>query len=151
MPGNDWKTRSATEEMAVQMRYLEDLPHVGLSDVADDLKSFYITTFGTPNTPYEFSFFILKVEISDQYPRTPPTITFENPIFHPNVFENGKLCWSSDDNMGGRFFMDMMISAIDLLMLHPNPNNPANAEAARLFIADRQAFNKRAQEIAEQD
>ena len=78
------------------------------------------------------------------YPSGAPTITFNTPIFHPNVFSCGQLCWHSNDENGSYYFADALISAINVLLVEPNPDSPANSEAARLYNSNRGEYIRRA-------
>ncbi|CAF2087475.1 unnamed protein product [Brassica rapa subsp. trilocularis] len=48
-------------------------------------------------------------------------------------------------------FADLMtVHGMESLLRDPNPSSPANSEAARLFIKNKQEYNRRVMEIVEQ-
>ena len=97
---------------------------------------------GPPDTPYEKGSFKLLIKPTEQYPLKPPTVKFVSNIFHPNVYRDGKICV---DILQGEWTPTLRISTILIsirsLLMDPNPNSPANSEAASLFKKDRSKFN----------
>lgn len=83
-----------------------------------------------------------------EYPHLPPSLVFKTPIpFHPNVYEDGRLCISilhppEDDQFGYESAAErwspvqtpetILVSVISLLH-SPNDESPANVEAGRLW------------------
>jgi len=51
---------------------------------------------GPPDTPYFGGFYFFRFEFPHDYPCAPPKVTFttEGARFHPNLYENGKVCLS---------------------------------------------------------
>eukprot|EP00826_Nyctotherus_ovalis_P003752 TRINITY_DN10772_c0_g4_i5.p1 TRINITY_DN10772_c0_g4~~TRINITY_DN10772_c0_g4_i5.p1 ORF type:complete len:120 (+),score=19.12 TRINITY_DN10772_c0_g4_i5:127-486(+) len=43
-------------------------------------------------TPWEGGVFQLALEFSEDYPNKPPSVKFTTKIFHPNVYNDGKIC-----------------------------------------------------------
>lgn len=43
-------------------------------------------------TPWEGGTFHLNMQFPNDYPSKAPVVTFARPIYHPNVYENGKVC-----------------------------------------------------------
>lgn len=60
----------------------------------DDLFNWEVAIFGPPNTVYEGGCFKATMSFPNDYPYSPPTITFISKIWHPNVYENGEICIS---------------------------------------------------------
>lgn len=92
----------------------------------------------------------VQIRCSDGFPREAPEVVFVTPIFHPNVYANGTLCWYSGDNSGERYYMDAVVGAVNLLLRNPNPDSPANREAAELYKHNKYEYNRRARELTEQ-
>ena len=44
----------------------------------------------------------------------------------------------------------MRVPDLQLLLCDPNPNSPANGEAAELFVKNKREYNKRVREIVEE-
>ncbi|CAF9935437.1 MAG: Ubiquitin-conjugating enzyme E2 15 [Alectoria fallacina] len=84
-------------------------------------------------------------------------MTFQTPIFHPNVYPNGDVCISilhapANDPYGYESASErwspvqtpetILLSVISMLS-SPNDESPANVEAARLWREDTKEFKKR--------
>ncbi|RKF61580.1 Ubiquitin-conjugating enzyme E2 15 [Erysiphe neolycopersici] len=99
------------------------------------------------------------------YPLSPPSLTFKTPIhFHPNVYPDGRLCISilhppGEDQYGYESAAErwspvqtpetILLSVISLLH-SPNDESPANVEAARLWREEKTGgneFRKRCRKI----
>ncbi|PKS07368.1 hypothetical protein jhhlp_005970 [Lomentospora prolificans] len=101
--------------------------------------------------------FRAHLNFPSNYPLMPPSMTFQQPIpFHPNIYENGKLCISilhppGDDMYGYESASErwspvqtpetILLSVISLFH-SPNDESPANVEAARLFREEREGKHK---------
>ncbi|KAF5247486.1 hypothetical protein FAUST_723 [Fusarium austroamericanum] len=101
--------------------------------------------------------FRARLSFPPSYPHMPPSLTFQDPIpFHPNIYENGKLCISilhppEDDEYGYEEASErwspvqtpesILISTISLFH-SPNDESPANVEAARMFREEREGKHK---------
>jgi ubiquitin-conjugating enzyme E2 G1 len=90
------------------------------------------------------------------YPLMPPTLKFETPIYHPNVYENGEVCISilhppEDDKYGYEQASErwspvqtpetILLSVISMLG-SPNDESPANIEAGKMWRNDKKEFRK---------
>lgn len=104
-----------------------------------------------PEDSLYFGYIIpFEIEFEETYPNKPPIFTFPpNLVFHPNFYTNGDICldilqnrWSNLNDVKSILF------SILLLLSEPNPDSPANNEAAKLFVEDRAAFKKKVREFA---
>jgi len=50
---------------------------------------------GAPDTIWEGGLFTLKLVFNERYPNTPPKINFLNKMFHPNIYNDGRICLDS--------------------------------------------------------
>lgn len=89
------------------------------------------------------------------YPFSPPHFRFNPPIFHPNVYKDGRLCisilHSSGDTTSGELDAEtwspaqsvesVLISIVSLLS-DPNISSPANVDAAVMWKSNIAEFNK---------
>lgn len=97
---------------------------------------------GPKDTPYYTGKFPIQIKFNDDYPLKPPSVKFTKYIYHPNVYRDGKICvdilqgkWAPSQNI-----RSILISIRSLLM-DPNPDSPANREAAKLYVNNLNEFN----------
>ncbi|KAI1802945.1 ubiquitin-conjugating enzyme/RWD-like protein [Daldinia bambusicola] len=100
---------------------------------------------------------------TEEYPYQPPTFRFLVPIYHPNVYPDGKLCISilhtpGEDLMSGEQAserwsplqgVESVLRSVLLLLDDPEINSPANVDASVTYRDDRATYNKKAREIVE--
>lgn len=108
------------------------------------------TVFGPVDSPWEGGIFHLKMTFPPDYPAHPPRVRFTTEIFHPNVFSDGALCLDIiQDHWSPIYSVSSILTSIQSLLTDPNPNSPANPEAASLFRTDTRAYNRRVRRCAE--
>lgn len=100
---------------------------------------------------------------TDEYPYEPPTFRFLVPIYHPNIYADGKLCISilhnpGEDIMSGEAAserwsplqgVESVLRSVLLLLDDPEINSPANVDAGIMYRDDRKTYNQRAADIVE--
>jgi len=93
--------------------------------------------FGPNDTPWEGGVFRLSIQFTEEFPNKPPTVKFVTRMFHPNIYEDGKICldilqnqWSPVQNI------TTILTSIQSLLTDPNTDSPANKLAARMFKED---------------
>ena len=102
---------------------------------SDNLLIWEAIIFGPEETIWEGGCFKLILEFNEEYPVKPPDVRFCTSIFHPNVYNDGKICLDILNNQWSPIFeVHIILESIQSLLGNPNPSSPANAEAARLFI-----------------
>ena len=66
------------------------------------------------------------------------------------VYNDGSICLDILQNKWSPIFdISAILTSIRSLLSDPNPDSPANAEAARLFIENKREYNKKVQETVE--
>lgn len=138
-----------------------DLVSVGLTDDSN-LYDWEILIMGPDGTLYEGGFFKARLVFPSDFPNMPPTMTFISEMWHPNVYEDGRVCISilhppGEDAMNSQESADerwrpilgveqILVSVISMLS-DPNDESPANLDAAVMWRNDRQAFKKKVRQV----
>ena len=53
-----------------------------------------MVVMGPESTPYEGGFFKAVMKFPETFPNMPPDMIFTSEMWHPNVYEDGKVCIS---------------------------------------------------------
>uniref|UniRef100_A0A3B1JH47 Ubiquitin conjugating enzyme E2 A n=1 Tax=Astyanax mexicanus TaxID=7994 RepID=A0A3B1JH47_ASTMX len=102
-------------------------------------------------TPFEDGTFKLTVEFTEEYPNKPPTVRFISKMFHPNVYADGSICLDILQNRWSPTYdVSSILTSIQSLLDEPNPNSPANSQAAQLYQENKREYEKRVSAIVEQ-
>ncbi|KAE8210112.1 hypothetical protein CF327_g5970 [Tilletia walkeri] len=105
---------------------------------------------GPEDTPFEGGVFSAKLSFPSTYPLEPPTMRFEPPIFHPNVYPDGLVCISilhaagDDPNMyesaSERWSpvqsVEKVLLSVLSMLAEPNVESGANVDACKMFRDD---------------
>ena len=106
---------------------------------------------GTADTPFEDGTFKLLLTFDESYPNKPPTVKFLSRMFHPNVYANGELCLDILQNRWSPTYdVAAILTSIQSLLHDPNPNSPANAEAASLYRENMKEYVRRVRATVEE-
>jgi len=116
----------------------------------DNIMSWQAVIFGPEDTPWEGGVFKLSMEFNEEYPNKPPVVKFQTKIFHPNVYNDGAICLDVLQNQWSSIYdISAILTSIQSLLCDPNPNSPANSEAAKLYTDDRKEYYRRVKDIVE--
>lgn len=121
-----------------------------------NLFNWHCLLVGPPGTPYEHGVFAAKMSFPKDYPLSPPKLKFTSEIFHPNIYKDGTVCISilhppgndpmmyesADERWGPLQSIEKILLSVCSMLAEPNPNSPANVDAAKLWREDRELFNK---------
>lgn len=132
----------------------------------DNIMVWNAVIFGPPDTPFEDGVFKLAMTFDEEYPNKPPQVKFVTRMFHPNgiisisqfiipfkllVYGDGGLCLDILQNRWSPTYdVAAILTSIQSLLHDPNPNSPANAQAAQLYNQDRREYICRVRETVEQ-
>uniref|UniRef100_A0A8C9EJ56 Ubiquitin conjugating enzyme E2 A n=1 Tax=Pavo cristatus TaxID=9049 RepID=A0A8C9EJ56_PAVCR len=100
---------------------------------------------------YKHGTFKLTIEFTEEYPNKPPTVRFVSKMFHPNVYADGSICLDILQNRWSPTYdVSSILTSIQSLLDEPNPNSPANSQAAQLYQENKREYEKRVSAIVEQ-
>ncbi|CAM9269391.1 unnamed protein product [Ectocarpus fasciculatus] len=153
-----------TELLRRQLHELSRNPPDGVSvGLGDDENIFNweLMLIGPTDTLYEGGFFKAKLEFPADFPNSPPVMTFTSPMWHPNVYPDGKVCISilhppGEDKFNEQETADVrwrpilgvetIILSVISMLSDPNDNSPANIDAAVMWRDDKTQFKRRVRE-----
>jgi len=130
---------------------------VGLGE-EENIFNWELMIVGPPDTLYEGGFFAAKLEFPSDFPNNPPTMKFKTSIWHPNVFEDGRVCISilhppGEDAHNQQetalerwrpiLGVESIIVSVISMLSDPNDDSPANIDAAVMWRNDKAAFKRR--------
>jgi len=130
---------------------------VGLVDEND----FYLWTVcftGPEDTIYEGGFFKALLTFPQDFPQNPPEMKFLTEMWHPNIYEDGKVCISILHSPGNDPYNEqekaeerwrpilgveqILVSVISMLN-EPNCDSPANIDAGVHLRKDPEGYKKK--------
>ena len=103
---------------------------------------------GPKDTPYQYGNFLFKFEFPDNYPHSPPKVTYYTndgkTRFNPNLYKNGKVCisllntWKGEQWTGCQTITSILLVLCTILNDKPLLNEPGITEKHK----DHEAYNK---------
>lgn len=89
------------------------------------------------------------------FPSNPPAAYFDPPIFHPNVYDDGRICLSiingpesEDSAWRPGLSVKSILVGIQELLDNPNCESPAQQPAYLAYTTDRALYERRVRDLA---
>jgi len=115
------------------------------------------------DSAFDGAYFKAEMTFTDKYPFSPPTFRFLQSIYHPNIYQDGRLCISilhapGEDEMSGELAserwsplqgVESVLRSILLLLDDPEVSSPANVDAGVMYRNDRKQYNQNAKNAVE--
>lgn len=116
-----------------------------------------------PESAFDGGYFKAEMTFTDNYPYKPPTFKFLRPIFHPNIYPDGKVCISilhepGEDIQSGEQAeerwsplqgVESVLRSVLLLLDDPEIASPANVDAGVMYRDKKADYNAKAKDAVE--
>jgi len=146
-------TTPASRRLIRDFKKLQNDPPAGISGKPDDgnLMQWNAVIFGPHDTPFEDGTFRLTLSFTEEYPNKAPVVKFVSKMFHPNIYADGSICLDILQNKWSPTYdVSAILTSIQSLLDEPNPNSPANSQAAQLYQDNRKEYEKRVKATVEE-
>lgn len=129
----------------------ESNPNISAGPIDDsNIFAWTATLIGPKESPYEDGIFLLNINFPQNYPFKPPQITFNTKIYHPNISSSGSICLDIlQSNWSPALTITKTLLSISSLLTDPNPDDPLDATAGKMYKTDRNKFNEIAKDYTE--
>lgn len=115
---------------------------------SNSLQRLSATIQGPKDTPYEDGVFELNVEVPNQYPFSPPKVTFKTKVYHVNIDTRGNICLDIlKDQWSPSLTLEKIMLSISSLLDDQNPDDPLRSDLARQYKHNKDEFIKTAREF----
>ncbi|ORD99211.1 UBC15 [Hepatospora eriocheir] len=135
---------------------------IGLID--DNLFEWEVVLFGPKDSLHESAIYRAKMSFPSNYPDAPPSFKFTSKMWHPNISADGTVCISILHKAGNDEFgyesiderwlpvrtPETVILSIISLLHEPNPDSPANIEAANEYRNNIKLYSRKVRKLAEE-
>mmetsp|Transcript_27729 Transcript_27729/g.40969 ORF Transcript_27729/g.40969 Transcript_27729/m.40969 type:complete len:219 (+) Transcript_27729:125-781(+) len=98
---------------------------------------------GPSSTPYEGGVFEIDIIIPPPYPFEPPKMKFVTKIWHPNISsQTGAICLDIlKDQWSPALTIKTALLSLQALLCSPEPDDPQDAEVAKMYKEDKTTFD----------
>ncbi|XP_071707397.1 ubiquitin-conjugating enzyme E2 22-like [Rutidosis leptorrhynchoides] len=135
------------KQLARELKNLDETPpegiKVGVND--DDFSTIFADIDGPAGTPYENGVFRMKLNLSRDFPHSPPKGYFLTKIFHPNIASNGEICVNTlkrdwNPSLGLRH----VLVVVRCLLIEPFPESALNEQAGKMLLENYEEYARHA-------
>ncbi|KAG0679663.1 hypothetical protein C6P40_005194 [Pichia californica] len=154
---------SAAVLLAKELKELSKNPtyHITLDhdSIFDWTLGLYIVN---PESAWNHAYLQAKMHFPANYPFSPPTFKFTPTIFHPNVYNDGRVCISilheanqtyqdepSNETWSPAQCVESIIMSIVSILDDPNIMSPANIDASNLWRDNKKLYFEKVQKFAD--
>jgi ubiquitin-conjugating enzyme E2 D/E len=139
----------ATKRIQRELQELKSDPPSNCSagPEGDDIYNWKATIMGPPDSPYQGGVFFLNIKFPVDYPFKSPKINFITKVFHPNISPEGSICLDIlKESWSPALTISKVLLSISSLLTDPNPNDPLVSDIAKMYLNNRELYNKNAAE-----
>ncbi|CAK6449370.1 unnamed protein product [Pipistrellus nathusii] len=135
---------TACKRVAKELEDLQkDLPHYLRNLSSDDADVLVWHVLLLPErSPYNLRAFNVRISFPEDYPMSPPMVTFTTKIYHPSVGDDGQVCLPiiSHQNWNPSTKAYQALKALNELVNEPNLAEPLRLELADLLTLNSEKF-----------
>ncbi|XP_052074150.1 ubiquitin-conjugating enzyme E2-17 kDa-like isoform X2 [Mytilus californianus] len=123
-------------------------PRCSAGPLNDDMFTWEGRIMGQDGTPYAGGLFFLRITIPSDYPLKPPKVKFITKVYHLNINgQSGEICTALlKSHWSPALSIHKLLLSILSLLGCPNPDDPLDTDAAKLYESDRKQYDKTATE-----
>ncbi|KAF9571604.1 hypothetical protein EC968_000342 [Mortierella alpina] len=128
---------AALRKVTRELYALENDPPEGIRLILneDSMTDIQAWIQGPEGTPYDGGCFRLRIQLSPDFPNSPPKCYFMTKIFHPNVSKQGDVCVSTlKKDWKKELGLRHILLVVKCLLIVPNPESALNEEAGRQLL-----------------
>lgn len=109
--------------------------------ISDNIYKYIAEISGPIDSLYEGYKFKLSIDLSDDYPFSPPSIKFLTPIKHLNINSTGNICLDLlKDNWKPLLSIKSILMSIILLLSEPNISDPLDSDLAVIYRTNKKEY-----------
>ncbi|WAQ87306.1 hypothetical protein PtA15_8A210 [Puccinia triticina] len=119
---------------------------INIQMIGEDLSKLRGQFPGPANSPYEGGTFEVAIEVPPRYPFEPLKMKFITKVYHPNVSsQSGAICLDIlKDAWSPVLTLKTTLVSLQSLLCSPEPNDPQDAEVAKVYLSDRSVYERTA-------
>jgi ubiquitin-conjugating enzyme E2 D/E len=136
----------AASSKRLQLEFKNASKEYAVEIIDDDLSKWSTVIVGPEGTPYEGGNFEMTISFPAGYPFSPPELSFDTQIYHPNITLDGKIClaMTKNGNWKPNYQAKAVLDAVHDLLLEPDFNDASVPELVKIWHDDKPRFVKMA-------